>query len=424
MKVAIYTLGCKVNHYESEAMLELFKAAGWEAVDFTERADCYIVNTCTVTAVSDKKSRQMLSRACRLNPEAAVVAVGCYAQTKPGEVVALPGVSLVIGTDRRLEIVQLVEGYLRDRKPACLVGTLENGLAFEELSAVADSRTRATLKIQDGCRNFCTYCAIPYARGPLRSRSLVSIRRELERLAAEGYREVVLTGIHLNSWGIDSGEGDLNDVLWACTGAGIARIRLGSLEPKQMDGRFQETIAMVPELCPQFHLSLQSGCDTVLRRMARRYDTADYRRAVEVLREAAPGCAITTDVIAGFVGETEAEHQATMAFLEEIGFARIHVFPYSRRRGTAADRMQGHLEKALKEARAAELIQLGDRLETAFVAGMVGKTAGVLVETDGTGYTENYVRTRVEPACGEGALKQVRITSAEGKLAVGESLES
>lgn len=418
MKVAIYTLGCKVNHYESEAMLELFRAAGWESVAFTEKADCYIVNTCTVTAVSDKKSRQMLARAYRLNPEAVVVAVGCYAQTKPEEVAALQGVSLVIGTDRRLEIVSLVEAFLRNRIPVSAVHPLQLGASFEELSAVADSRTRATLKIQDGCRNFCTYCAIPYARGPLRSRSLLSIRREMEHLAKEGYQEVVLTGIHLNSWGIDSGEGSLTDALLAVKDCGVPRIRLGSLEPKQIDEKFQSVIASMPELCPQFHLSLQSGSDTVLRRMARRYDTADYRKATALLREAAPGCAITTDVIAGFVGETEQEHQQTMAFVEEIRFARIHVFPYSRRRGTAADKMSGHLEKSIKEARAAELISLGDRLETGFVAGMVGREATVLVESDRCGYTENYVRTRVLDSCEEGDLVRVQVTGVEGKLAL------
>lgn len=428
MRVAFYTLGCKVNHYETQAMRELFLASGWEDVPFDAPADAYIVNTCTVTQVSDQKSRHMLARAHRMNPDALVVAVGCYAQTAAESVAALPGVSLVVGTDGRKDIVRLVESRLSSggRSPAtALVRDLGGVRAFEELSAVADGRTRATLKIQDGCRNFCSYCAIPYARGPIRSRPMESILRELERLAAEGYREVVLTGIHLASWGLDSGEGDLNDVLRAAAGiGGIGRIRLGSLEPKFCDERFAQTVAALAQVCPQFHLSLQSGSDTVLARMNRRYDTAGYARAAQLLREASPGCAITTDVIAGFVGETEAEHAETLQFVERMAFTRIHVFPYSRRKGTRADAMAGHLPKGVRTGRAAELIALGDRLETAFVAGMVGKEAGVLIESDGTGYTENYVRTRIlAPApLGEGDVIRVRITGAEGALALGEPI--
>lgn len=456
MKVAFYTLGCKVNHYETQAMLELFLAAGYESVPFSERADVYVVNTCTVTQVSDQKSRHMLARAHRMNPDALVAAVGCYAQTAAEAVAALEGVSLVVGTDGRRDIVRLVESALAAREAAGAavqpraagevstadggpaparrsaineVHDLKTARAFEELSAVADSRTRATLKIQDGCRNFCTYCAIPYARGPIRSRPLESIRRELTRLAAEGYREVVLTGIHLASWGLDSGEGDLNDVLRMAAGIdGLPRIRLGSLEPKFCDERFAETVAALPAVCPQFHLSLQSGSDAVLKRMNRRYTTEEYLRSVALLREASPSCAITTDVIAGFVGETQQEHEETLAFVERAAFARIHVFPYSRRRGTKADAMPGHLPKRVREARAAELIRLGDRLETAFVAGMAGKRANVLIESGGEGYTENYVRVRivsgggllpVDP-CREGDLVRVLITGADGKTALGE----
>ena len=291
--------------------------------------------------------------------------------------------------------------------------------AFESLSAVADGRTRATLKIQDGCRNFCAYCAIPFARGPLRSRPLADIRRELERLAREGYREVVLTGIHLASWGVDSGEGDLCDVLRAAAASGVDRIRLGSLEPGFCGERFAETAAALPQVCPQFHLSLQSGSDAVLRRMRRRYDTAGYARAAALLRQARPGCALTTDVIAGFVGETEAEHAETLAFVARMAFARIHVFPYSRRRGTAADAMEGHLPRAVREARAAELIALGDRLEADYARSLTGREAAVLVEAGSEGYTETYVRTRVLAPCEEGALVRVRITGAEGPLALG-----
>lgn len=420
MRVAFYTLGCKVNHYETQAMRELFKAAGHTCVPFDAPADAYIVNTCTVTQVSDRKSRAILARAHRLNPAAPIVAVGCYAQVAPEAVAALEGVSLVVGTDGRRGVVGLVEAALAGRDiPKNTVRPYGAVCAFESLSAVADDRTRATLKIQDGCRNFCAYCAIPLARGPIRSRPLAEIQSELARLVEEGYREVVLTGIHLASWGLDSGEGDLCDVLRAAAASGIGRIRLGSLEPGFCNERFAETVAALPAVCPQFHLSLQSGSDMVLRRMRRRYDTAGYARAVGLLRQARPGCAITTDVIAGFVGETEAEHAASRAFLERMAFARIHVFPYSRRRGTAADAMPGHLPRAVREARAAELLALGNRLEAAFVAGMVGREAEVLVECDGEGYTENYVRTRVPAACPAGEPVRVRIDAAEGPLAYG-----
>lgn len=421
MKVAFYTLGCKVNHYESQAMLELFLAAGWEHVPFSARADVYVINTCTVTGVGDQKSRQMLSRAHRIAPEAPIIAVGCYAQLKPEEVAAVEGVTMVLGTDGRANIVSYAEQCLAGHdKKHLLVGDIDKATRFEELSAVADGRTRAVLKIQDGCRNFCSYCAIPYARGPLRSRQRDSILREWDRLAAEGYREVVLTGIHLASWGKDSGEGDLNDVLRALSGRGVERIRLGSLEPRFCDERFAETVVRCPELCPQFHLSLQSGSATVLKRMHRRYTPEEYARAVSLLREAAPDCAVTTDIIAGFVGETEEEHGESLAFAESIAFARMHVFPYSRRSGTLADKMEGHLPKSVREARAAELIALADRMEQAFVAGMTGKHASVLIESDGTGYTENYVRTAVSGPCREGDVIPVTVTGADGTLALAE----
>lgn len=419
MKVAFYTLGCKVNHYESQAMLELFLAAGWEQVPFTERADVYVINTCTVTGVSDQKSRQMLSRAHRLAPEAPIIAVGCYAQIKPEEVLNVEGVSLVLGTDGRNGIVELAEKCIAEReRKHCLVKDINTVSRFEELSAVADGRTRAVLKIQDGCRNFCSYCAIPYARGPLRSRAKDSILREWDRLCAEGYREVVLTGIHLASWGIDSGEGDLNDVLRTLSGRGVERIRLGSLEPRFCDERFAETVSLTPELCPQFHLSLQSGCNSVLKRMHRKYTAEEYARAVELLRAATPLCAVTTDIIAGFVGETEQEHRESLAFAQSVGFARMHVFPYSRRAGTVADRMEGHLPKNVRESRAAELIALAERMERSFVEGMVGKDVSVLIESDGTGYTENYVRASVQKEYGEGEIVPVRITGTDGTLAL------
>ena len=420
MKVAFYTLGCKVNHYETQAMEELFKNAGYEITPFEEAADIYVVNTCTVTQISDKKSRQMLSRAHTQNPDAMVVAVGCYAETARETVAALPGVSIVIGTEGRKNIVRLCEQTLQGKEVTPAYSKPFARRVFEDLSATHDSRTRAVLKIQDGCNSFCTYCAISLARGALRSRTMESCERELRSLAQAGYREVVLTGIQLSAYGVDLQEKpDLCDVIrLADSIEGIDRVRLGSLEPRSINERFVEAAKSCPSLCHQFHLSLQSGSDTVLRRMNRRYTTDDYRQAVRLLREAFDDTAITTDIIAGFVGETEAEHHETVDFVKEIGFARIHVFPYSKRNGTKAASMPGHLPRAVKEERTKELIAVGVECETAFVSQMIGKTVSVLMEDDGTGYTGNYVRVRCSGEPGE--LKQVQLYARDGVLALGK----
>ncbi len=427
MRIAFTTLGCKVNHYETQAMRELFAQAGWEIVGFSEPAEVYVVNTCTVTQVSDKKSRQLLSQAHRRAPGALIVAVGCYAETAAGAVDGLPGVGLVLGTDGRREIVRRVTDALAGKRQEREAGARKSR-AFEELSAIADSRTRATLKIQDGCDNFCAYCIIPYARGPIRSRSMESMERELLRLAAQGFSEVVLTGIHLASYGRDippdaaGRRPDLLDALRLANGIpGLSRIRLGSLEPKFCDERFAAAVAGMPGVCRQFHLSLQSGSDTVLRRMNRRYTAEEYRQAVAALRDAMPDCAITTDVIAGFVGETEAEHAETLAFVRQIGFARMHVFPYSRRKGTRADGMAGHLTRAVKEARAQELIRAGEAMERSFIDRQIGTVQEVLLEDGGTGYTGNYVRVRCPGQ--EGETKRVRITGREDMTAIGEEID-
>lgn len=427
MKAAFATLGCKVNHYETQAMRELFVKAGWEVVDFAERADVYIINTCTVTAVSDKKSRNLFARAHALNPDALLAAVGCYAQTAPDAVRKLPGVGLILGTSGRAEIVERVTQALHARDAGGCAAPdapdLKTVRTFEELSAIRDGRTRATLKIQDGCRNFCSYCAIPYARGLLRSRSMESIGRELATLAAEGYREVVLTGIHLASYGIDLPERpSLLDVLRLADGVpGVTRVRIGSLEPRYVTEAFAREAAALPSLCRQFHLSLQSGSDAVLARMNRRYTTEEYAQSVARLRKYMPDCAVTTDVIAGFPGETEAEHETSMAFVEEMAFSRIHVFPYSRRPGTAADAMPGHLERSVRESRAKALIRLGERLQREFLLSQLGTVQEVLLETDGTGYTRNYVRVRLPGA--EGAVKRALLTGIDGELAIGKEID-
>ncbi len=418
MRVAFYTLGCKVNHYETQAMEELFRSAGHTVVPFEKEADAYIVNTCSVTQISDKKSRQILSQAHRRNPNALIAAVGCYAEVAKETVAALPGVSLVLGTEGRKDIVRLVEQAAAGCAAPAYPAPFERR-AFEELSAQKDSRTRATLKVQDGCVSFCSYCIIPFARGALRSRTLESAKHELMTLAENGYREVVLTGIQLSAYGVDlPDKPELSDLIGLADSiTGLERLRLGSLEPRVITDRFLSVAKNSRTLCRQFHLSLQSGSDTVLSRMNRRYTTAEYRDAVERIRACMPDAAITTDIIAGFVGETEEEHRETMRFVEEIGFARIHVFPYSRRKGTKADAMEGHLPRALKEARTRELIVLGERLETDFIDRQLGKTVDVIMEDDGTGYTGNYIRVRCDGACGE--TVRVKLAAREGTTAIG-----
>lgn len=425
MKVAFATLGCKVNHYETEAMRGLFLAAGWTDAPFSEQADVYIVNSCTVTNTGDAKTRQLLSRAHAAHPEALIVAAGCYAQIAPDALLALPGVSLVVGTTERKEIVHRVEAALAARNaggaPKAFVADLREERNFEALSALRDSRTRATLKIEDGCRNYCSYCAIPFARGPVRSRPLEDVKRELKALAAEGYLEVVLTGIHLASYGKDLTGVKLADAMEAACNAGIPRVRLGSLEPRLVTPDFARFAAGLPALCRQFHLSLQSGSDTVLSRMNRHYTAAEYRQSVQLLREEMPDCAVTTDVIAGFPGETEAEHRESLAFVEEIGFARTHVFPYSRRPGTRAAEMPGQIPKALRESRAAEMTRLAKGLEAAFIESQLGLVHEVLVEKDGVGYTGNYIRARTDAP--DGTLCRVRLVGTENGMAVGERIK-
>ncbi|MDO4493006.1 MAG: tRNA (N(6)-L-threonylcarbamoyladenosine(37)-C(2))-methylthiotransferase MtaB [Clostridia bacterium] len=424
MKIAYVTLGCKVNHYETQAMQELFQSAGWTAVPFGEPCDAVVINTCSVTQMSDKKSRQLISRAHRDCPEALIVVTGCYAQTAAESVKALPGVGLVVGNEGKSEIVRLVTEALEGLEAPAVTDILK-ARSFEELSAIRDGRTRACLKIQDGCCNYCTYCIIPYARGPIRSRTPESCERELRRLAEEGFREVVLTGIHLASYGLDfpadenGKKPELIDILKIADGIpGLERIRIGSLEPKYCTERVANAIAAMPHVCRQFHLSLQSGSDTVLKRMKRRYTTAEFEQAVNALRAAMPDCAITTDVIAGFAGETEEEHRESLAFCEKIGFARMHCFPYSRRPGTVADKMDGQLGKAVKEARCKELIALGEKLEAAYIDRFLGTVQTVIAEDDGTGYTGNYIRVR----CGgnEGEERTVRLTAREKDIAIGE----
>ncbi|MBE5785790.1 MAG: tRNA (N(6)-L-threonylcarbamoyladenosine(37)-C(2))-methylthiotransferase MtaB [Clostridiales bacterium] len=423
MKAAFCTLGCKVNQYDTEAMRELFENAGYETVDFSEPADVYVVNTCTVTATGDKKSRQMISRAHALAPDAKIIVAGCYAQRAPEEVIAMPGVCLVIGAKDRLRVVELTEALGNEKKTA--VGDLKWERIFEPLTVSREGRTRAHLKIQEGCDRFCTYCIIPYARGPIRSRPLAEVKAELKKLADAGYKEVVLTGIHLMSYGRDlDGSITLIDAISKADDIdGIERIRLGSLEPQMLTDDFVSTLASNRKVCRQFHLSLQSGSKTVLERMRRRYTPDEYAECVKRLRAKMPECAVTTDIIVGFPGETEREFEETLQFARDVALARIHVFPYSRREGTKAAAMPGQLSRGVKAVRAAKLGSLAKALEQEYASVFVGTVQDVLLEErEGecfSGHTDTYLKVLI-PA-GEEDLSnrfmRVRIEkAAEGVL--------
>ena len=426
--IATHTLGCKVNQYDTEAMLEAFERAGYAPVDFEEAADVYLINTCTVTGTGDKKAMQAIRRVKRLHPDAAVVVAGCLAQ-RDAERVLREGVDLVIGVQRRGEVVTLLERALAEGKPLSAVGPLK-GASFESLFVSRhEGKTRAAMKIQEGCDRYCAYCVIPSVRGPVRSMPLSDVRAEAARLAGAGYREIVVTGIHLASYGRERGESLLDAVRAVHDAPGVSRVRLGSLEPVVVTEEFARTLSQLPGLMRQFHLSLQSGSAGVLRRMRRRYTPEEYLAALERLRKHMPDAAMTTDVLTGFPGETEAEAAETLAFVEKCAFARIHVFPYSRRAGTVADRMPDQVPEGVKKARTAELIRLGNQLERRFVKNMVGTVQEVLFEQEVTapegvlseGYTSQYVRVRA--AARPGALCRVRIRKVEGTLAFGEVLE-
>ncbi len=424
--VAFCTLGCKVNQYDSEAMLELFERAGYVSAPFSDVCDVYVINTCTVTGTGDQKSRQMIARSARKNPDAAIVVTGCMAQ-RAAESLLSPGVALVLGTQRRGEVVALLEAALAAGKPVVAVEPLA-GARFEQLTIrKSEGKTRATLKIQEGCENRCAYCVIPSVRGPVRSRPLAHVRQEAARLSDAGFQEIVLTGIHLSSYGRDFGDdtGLLDAVRAACLPDGVVRVRLGSLEPGIVDDKFVTALWSMPKVCPQFMLALQSGSDGVLARMGRRYDTARYARAAEAVRRAFPDAALTTDVMVGFPGETDAEFLESLAFVEAMRFARIHVFPYSRREGTRAADMPGQISKAVREARAAEMIRLGARLEAAYIGSFLDREVEVLFETrvpDGAeGYTPEYVRVRADGTPGE--IQSVRVTEAYADFAVGKTIK-
>ena len=423
--VAFHTLGCKVNQYDTQAMRERFERAGCREVPFDERADIYVVNTCTVTGTGDKKSMQIIRRCHRQSPDAAIVVTGCLAQRAADEL-TLPGVRLVLGTQRRGEVVKLLEQALSQDCALIAVQTLRRA-PFERLTVHAhEGHARATMKIQEGCDRWCSYCIIPAVRGPIRSRPIGEIREEAESLADAGFREAVLTGIHLTSYGRDLDDGvTLLDAVRAVHAVeGMDRIRLGSLEPVIVTPEFVSGLAALPKVCHQFHLALQSGSDTVLERMRRRYTSGEFLAACALLREAFDDCALTTDVMTGFPGETREEFEQTMKTCTRAGFARMHVFPYSERAGTRAAAMEGSVPRHVREERARELIALGRTLEMQALASRVGKTESVLIEEldgagRGMGYTGGYMRAHVAGAR-PGEIVTIRVTGTEDGELIGE----
>ena len=403
MKVYFLTLGCRVNRYETDAMRRLFLDKGFEVTEDASEADCCVVNTCSVTGEADRKSHQMLRKMARLNPDAVVVATGCSAELADGTI----DCDLIVGNREKNEIADRVLEYMkqqgkREHTASHVRPEVTKKDEYHDFGSVLSPEgTRAFIKVEDGCNNFCTYCAIPYARGRVASRSFESCVEEAKFLADSGYKEITVSGIHLCSYGKDRGEDimSLLKLLQAIdTVPGVERLGLGSLEPMSMTEEFIEGLAGLKHLCPHFHLSLQSGSDTVLKRMNRRYDTEEYEERVRLLRKYFPDMSLTTDIITGFPGETEEEFEQTCLFARKMAFAKIHVFPYSEREGTAAAAMP-QMDMSVRKARAAKLISISDELSAEFAAGMTGKTAEVLVETvsDGIpeGYTANYVRTKI-----------------------------
>ena len=402
-KAALHNLGCKVNAYETEAMQHLLEEAGYEIVPFTQKADVYVINTCSVTNMADRKSRQMLHKAKKNNPDSIVVAAGCYVQTSEKEVLNDLSVDIVIGNDRKHDLVRLLEEYSLDSVNDTVDDINDGKHDFEELFIdQTKEHTRAFIKVQDGCNQFCSYCIIPYARGRVRSRRFENVIAEVERLAANGFKEVVLTGIHLSSYGVDFEEATgLLELLQAVNAVkGIERIRLGSLEPKIVTEHFASELSKLDKICPHFHLSLQSGCDATLKRMNRKYTTKEYERGCELLRKYFVHPAITTDVIVGFPGETEEEFEQTKAYLEHIHFYEMHIFKYSKRKGTRAAVMPDQIDEQVNAARSEKLIALGHDMSKEFRKFYIGKNEEVLFEEKAVigdkeyfvGYTKEYVK--------------------------------
>ena len=428
---SVYTLGCKVNTYESEAVKKQFENNGYTYVDFGEYADVYVINTCTVTHLGDRKSRQMIRRTKQINPESILVVMGCYAQVAPADIEKISEVDIIIGTDKKAHVYDVVVEFLNKKQKLNLVTDISKKYDFEELEVTSyDGRTRAFLKVQDGCNNFCSYCIIPYARGRIRSRSLESSLKEARRLAEHGFSEIVLVGIHLASYGKDTGESLIELLKGLNNIDGISRIRMGSLEPTLFDDEFTKEIKKLPKICRHFHLSLQSGCDDTLKRMNRKYVTSDYRDSVRRIREVFGDSAITTDIMVGFPGETDEEFEKTMEFAKEISFAEAHIFKYSVRKGTVAEKMDNQILPDVKEERSKRLIKLTKSTQDAFLNSHIGKCTDVLFEREHKGIsglyegkTDNYITVVAKSDKDiSGKIISVKINSVKNGIATGEIL--
>ncbi|MDQ0339617.1 threonylcarbamoyladenosine tRNA methylthiotransferase MtaB [Caldalkalibacillus uzonensis] len=401
--VAFHTLGCKVNYYETEAIWQIFKEAGYEKVDFDQMADVYVINTCTVTNTGDRKSRQVIRRAIRQNPDAVICVTGCYAQTSPKEVMAIEGVDIVIGTQGRAKIIDYIEQYRREREPINAVGNIMKTRTYEELDVPTFSeRTRAYLKIQEGCNNFCTFCIIPWARGLLRSRKPDNVLSQARKLVASGYKEIVLTGIHTAGYGEDLEDYSFAQLLWDLEQVkGLERLRISSIEASQITDDVIDVLQRSTKVCRHLHIPLQAGDDTVLKRMRRKYTTAEFKAKIEEVRKALPNFALTSDVIVGFPGETEEQFMNTYHFIRDLHFAELHVFPYSPRTGTPAARMKDQVDPDVKQERVQRLIALSEQLSKEYASQFEGDILDVIPEQHYNeqqdsdllvGYTDNYLK--------------------------------
>ena len=422
MKIGFYTLGCKVNQYETQAMEQILREKGHEVGTLKDPCDGYIINTCSVTAVADKKNRAVIRRVRRDNPQAVLAVCGCYTQHAAVKLENL-GIDVVGGSAQREEFLEKVMEAVATKQKATVLDTALRRRSFEVLPAGGlEGRTRAMLKVQDGCVNFCSYCIIPYTRGPVRSAPVELAVEQAKGLAAEGFREIIVTGIEIASWGVDlPGKPGLETLIRAvCEAVPQLRVRLGSLEPRVITPEFCENMAKLPNLCPQFHLSMQSGCDSVLERMKRKYDTARYLQSVELLYRYFPGCAVTTDMIVAFPGETEEEFEESLAFIQKCRFGDMHIFPYSRRPGTPADKMPGQLPNTVKEDRSRRAIAVADKMREEFLQSMIGTEQEVLFEEEQKGYfvghCPNYMKVYLK---GEDLHNQVRRVIVEKTYADG-----
>lgn len=421
-KVAFYTLGCKVNQYETNSMMEEFINAGYEVVDYESFADVYVVNTCTVTNMSDRKSRQILRRAKEINNESVLCAVGCYAQVAKSELEKIDDIDLILGTNDKRNIVQKVEECLANHAKLSEVSDVMAERKYVEWETVAyTDKARAEVKVEDGCDRYCTYCIIPYARGPVRSRRIEDVCEEVKRIVSTGIKEVVITGIHISSYGKDlPGKPRLIELLEKVNDIdGVERIRLGSLEPLIIDDEFVSRIKVLSKVCNHYHLSLQSGCDATLERMNRRYRTEEFREIVKRLRDNISEVALTTDVIVGFPGETDEEFNQTYNFLNEIKFSKMHVFKYSQRRGTKAEKFPNQVDGKVKEERSNALIEMSNKNEEELAKQYLGKEVEVLFEREHDGHTTNYLEVESEESHTPNEISKVKVKKVEnGKLLV------